>query len=258
MKPMNMFKSSHNAMRAGGMSSPKGDNRMEFYNECLDNMFKTRNFRAFAKKRVITMNDLNVSFINSVRNKFYWNLFDDMMIDVEVAIWATTKINFDNLRYSEENIDCLRYAYPSLTSRARLEGDETLATVLREYGRKFKIDRKRLACQLISATDEFLREFKISRRDIKPRILDYVNAVDIVSNGIDKVPDSTMLVITNTNRNIINKQISQIASNRNVFAVNGSDELNALVPGDVIRKESDIMHIMRDSGRYTISLGGAC
>ena len=242
MKPMNLIRN-HSAMHSGGMTSAKGDNRMEFYNECLNNMFRTRNFRAFANKRVVKMSDLNVAFINSVRNKFYWNLFDDMAIDVEVAIWATTKINFDNLRYCEENIDCLRYAYPSLTSRARLDGDETLATVLREYNRKFPIDKKKLACQLISATDEFCKEFKISRKDIKPRILDYVSAMDIVSNGLDKVPDDTLLVVTTSNRTIINKQLSEL-STHNVLSLDGST-LDKLVPGDVIRKESGEIRLMR-------------
>lgn len=128
--------------------------------------------------KILTMEDINLDLINQNANTFYWNFFDDLYINAEVAEWAEARINFDNLRFNERNKDCLEFVYPKLTARARLYGGKLLADVLRNYELKYYLDIEKLACQLIGATPEFIEEFGVTEDMTRPAFID---------TGIDKI-----------------------------------------------------------------------
>lgn len=109
--------------------------------------------------KVMTLGDLDIGFISGIKDDFYWNLFDELYLGKDVLMWGFGFINFDNVKYGEDNKDALAYAYPTLTARARLDGNEMLATILRRYKISHSLDLDKLARQLVSATPEFVDEF---------------------------------------------------------------------------------------------------
>lgn len=131
--------------------------------------------------KVLTMNDIDMSFIVANENDFYWNFFDGLYIDEYLCRYVEEQISLDKLQFNERNIGCLAYVYPKLTSRARLYGGVALASVLRNYELKYYLDPEKLACQLVGATKDFITEFGITEEMTRPAIVsDAIDAYEAI------------------------------------------------------------------------------
>lgn len=206
--------------------------------------------------KILTMEDINLDLINQNENTFYWNFFDDLYINAEVAKWAGDRINFDNLRFNERNADCLEFVYPELTARARLYGGKLLANVLRNYELKYYLDVDKLACQLIGATPEFIEEFGVTEEMTRPAVIDTgidnIEAVRVAtSRNLEIIAeflkvrfskDSYFLVKEcMEDGNTITKLIQHVdvVMENGIVSIYGDRELkNSIVPGDCVNIET--------------------
>lgn len=148
----------------------KNTDRMSQFHMCKQCMLKPS--RGFIEDyrdgdKVLKLDDLDTDFILSV-DGFYWNFFDGCFVDRGVVEWADGNIDLDRLQFNERNLDCLKFVYPRLTSRARLFGGSALSMVLRDYKDHYTLDTEKLACQLIGMTDLFAEEFHITEDMIHP------------------------------------------------------------------------------------------
>lgn len=153
------------------VSPVQNSDRMGMYHDCKARMIKP--FRGCRSNfvdgdRVLLLSDIDVDFIESLGENFYWNFFDGLFVDTNVAKWAGNRIDIDKLQFNENNAECLSYLYPKLTSRARLYGGKVLACVLRSYKIRYYLDKEKLACQLFGMSDKFAEEFGITPDMTKP------------------------------------------------------------------------------------------
>lgn len=189
-------------------------------------------------ERVMHMQDLNLHFINEYGYIFYWNFFDGMYVDVQVAKFIENLMDINNLRFNEKNMDTLEYLYPRLSSRARIAGDEGFAKILRRYQILNELDSLKLACQVYTATEEFVQEFIPPWAKVRP--------VD-VDNNIDK---DCVLIVTRSNTEFISDTVGRYARTHSISIAMDEFTANVLTmtynntkevilsPGDAINLEN--------------------
>lgn len=190
-------------------------------------------------ERVMRMQDLNLHFINEYGYIFYWNFFDGMYVDVQVAKFIENLMDINNLRFNEKNMDTLEYLYPRLSSRARIAGDEGFAKILRRYQIRNELDSLKLACQVYTATEEFVQEFippwaKVRPVDIDTSSADIDCVLVVTRSGIEFI---SATIRRYARAHGINIDIDEFRPGVLTLTYNNTNEV-ILSPGDAVNLEN--------------------